>query len=204
MIDFNMNGNSSNAMAGDILNLEKGGTLDLTKRAPGIKNVKLGIGWDAANARSMYPFDLDISVFLLNANGKVTSIPADVIFYNNRDASGVHLNGDNRTGDGNGDDEIITIDFSKLPPYVEKIACYATIDQASVRNQVFGMINNSWIHLVNADTNKDLCRFDLKDNASVNNAVCFAELWNDHGNWTFKAIGEGMNGDLNVVLNKYR
>ena len=184
------------APAGVSLNLEKNTILDLAKAEPGLERVDLCAGWDLAAGG--VDFDLDIAAFMLNEAGKITS-GADVIFYNNKAAAGIQLNGDNRTGAGDGDDEIISIDLNALAPNVAKIVCTVTIDQAVARRQTFGMVNNSYVRLVNKDKGNELCRFQLKDDYSTDTAVIFAELVKDNGSWVFHAIGEGKQADLNGI-----
>lgn len=186
---------------GVTLNLAKNTVLDLTKRNPGLSKVKLGAGWDVA--QTGVDFDLDISAFLLNANGKITS-GSDVIFFNNMTAPGVHLNGDNRTGAGEGDDEIIDIDLSAISPSVTKIVFCVTIADAIARRQTFGMVNNAYVRLMDAaQGDKELCRFILKEDASTDTAVIFAELSKNGADWEFKTIGEGKQGDLNTIATIY-
>ena len=200
----NLNGNSSisNQSAG-ILNLNKNDILDLTKRNPGLKKVSLGAGWDIAN--NGLDYDLDIAAFLLNANGKVQNIPDDVIFFNNMQGQGIYLEGDNRTGAGEGDDERIRIDLESIPAHVQKIVFVVTIHEAQAKRQTFGMVENSYVRLVDLENNKrEICRFNLKENGSTATSVIFAELNRSGSEWQFKAIGEGKIADLNGVLALYQ
>lgn len=183
------------------LDLAKGLVLDLTKRNPGLKHIKAGCGWDTASMGEA--FDLDVSAFLLNANGKITS-GSDVIFYNNMSAPGIKLSGDNRTGAGEGDDETIDIDLSALPASVQKVVICVTICEAVARQQTFGMVNNSYVRLLDADNNdKDLCIFRLKEDGSTSTAMKFAELVRNGADWEFHTIGEGLQGDLNTLASYY-
>lgn len=184
------------ATPGVTLDLNKGNVLDLAKASPGLSKVTLGAGWDVSG--NGVDFDLDISVFLLNSANKITS-GADVVFYNNKTSQGVTLSGDNRTGAGDGDDETITIDLNAVPASVTKIVAAVTIDQAVARRQTFGMVNNSYIRLVNSDTNAELARFTLKDDYSIDTAVLFAELVRVDGTWNFHTLGEGKQADLNGI-----
>ena len=185
-----------------LLNLTKGSVLDLTKAAPSLKRAALGAGWDVAETGAN--FDLDISAFLLNAQGRVMNVSTDVVFFNQMVQQGIKLCGDNRTGAGDGDDERIDIELDKLAPGVEKIVFFVTIFDAQTRRQTFGMVNNSYVRLLDADQNdKELCRFELKRDASTNTAITFAEIYRENGSWKFKAIGDGCVGDLNVLLSKY-
>lgn len=193
---------ASAAANGISLDLNKGDILDITKRSPGLTKVRLGAGWDAAVAGET--FDLDISAFLLNSNGKITS-GSDVVFFNNKTAPGVTLNGDNRTGVGEGDDETIDIDLSAVSPNVEKIVFVVVIDKAQAKRQTFGMINNAYVRLINtAAGDTELCRFILKDDYSTDTGVIFAELARNGAEWEFKAVGEGKQGDLNTFAGMYQ
>ena len=184
------------ATGGVSLDLEKNTILDLAKAAPGLTKVDLCAGWDISAGGA--DFDLDISAFLLNEAGKITSA-SDVIFYNNKTAPGIHLNGDNRTGAGDGDDEVINLDLAALSPSIHKVICAVTIDQAITRRQTFGMVNNSYVRLVNSENNSELCKFQLKDDYSTDTAVVFAELVKDGSTWAFHTIGEGKQADLNGI-----
>ena len=187
--------------AGISLDLNKGAVLDLTKRNPGLKAVMVGAGWDMAVAGA--DVDLDISAFMLNSAGKITS-GGDVIFYNNMQAPGIKLSGDNRTGSGQGDDETIDVDLSQIPPQYGKIAFCVTIHEAAVRRQTFGMVSNAYIRLCDAaNGNKEVCRFSLRDDYSTSTAVIFAELKRNGGEWDFVTVGDGKQGDLNTLAAYY-
>lgn len=184
------------------LNLQKNDILDLTKKNPELEKVILGAGWDVATMGQ--DFDLDISAFLLNSNGKVGQVPNDVIFFNNKFADGVTLLGDNRTGAGDGDDERIQIDLNQIRNDIQKIVFIVTIHEAQSRRQTFGMVNNSYVRLLDAKNNeKEICRFNLKENGSTVTSVIFAELYRDGYEWYFKAIGDGKIADLNGMLGLY-
>ena len=184
------------------LNLQKNDILDLTKKNPGLEKVILGAGWDVASMGQ--DFDLDIAAFLLNENGKVGQIPNDVIFFNNKQGQGIALSGDNRTGAGEGDDETILIDLENINPSIQKIVFVVTIHEAQSRRQTFGMVNNSYVRLLDEKNNeKELCRFNLKENGSTVTSVIFAELYKDGYEWYFKAIGDGKIADLNGMLGLY-
>ena len=166
-------------------------------------NVKLAIGPTIKNG-FYYDFDLDIAAFLLNSNGKVQNIPQDVIFFNNMEAPGIVLEGDNRTGAGDGDDERITIDLSQIRSDIAKIVFVTTIHEAQAKRQTFGMVENSYIRLLDAKNNeKEVCRFNLKEDGSTSTSVIFAELFRDGFEWQFKAVGEGKMADLNGILSLY-
>ncbi|MGL4913983.1 MAG: TerD family protein [Romboutsia sp.] len=181
-----------------ILNLQKNDILDLTKRNPGLKKVTLGAGWDISNGG--VDFDIDIAAFLLDANNKFNTV-SNVIFFNNKQGQGITLSGDNRTGAGEGDDETINIDLDAIDNSIQKIVFVVTIHDAQSRRQTFGMVNNSYVRLLDTvNNNKELCRFNLKADGSTATSVLFAQLHRDMGEWQFKAVGEGKIADLNGVL----
>ena len=199
----NLNGNSSisNQSAG-ILNLNKNDILDLTKRNPGLKKVSLGAGWDIAN--NGLDYDLDIAAFLLDSNNKFNTV-SNIIFFNNKESQGISLVGDNRTGAGEGDDEVININLEEINPNIAKIVFVVTIHEAQAKRQTFGMVENSYVRLVDLENNKrEICRFNLKENGSTATSVIFAELNRKGSEWQFKAIGEGKIADLNGVLALYQ
>ena len=199
----NLNGNSSisNQSAG-ILNLNKNDILDLTKRNPGLKKVSLGAGWDIAN--NGLDYDLDIAAFLLDSNNKFNTV-SNIIFFNNKESQGISLAGDNRTGAGEGDDEVININLEEINPNIAKIVFVVTIHEAQAKRQTFGMVENSYVRLLDLENNKrEICRFNLKENGSTATSVIFAELNRKGSEWQFKAIGEGKIADLNGVLALYQ
>ena len=195
----NLNGNSSisNQSAG-ILNLNKNDILDLTKRNPGLKKVSLGAGWDIAN--NGLDYDLDIAAFLLDSNNKFNTV-SNIIFFNNKEGQGISLAGDNRTGAGEGDDERIRIDLESIPAHVQKIVFVVTIHEAQAKRQTFGMVENSYVRLLDEENNER--EFNLKENGSTVTSVIFSELYKQNGEWQFKAIGEGKIADLNGILGIY-
>ena len=185
-----------------ILNLQKNEILDLTKRNPGLKKVTLGAGWDISNGG--LDFDIDIAAFLLDANNKFNTV-SNVIFFNNKQGQGIALSGDNRTGAGEGDDETILIDLENINPSIQKIVFVVTIHEAQSRRQTFGMVNNSYVRLLDTQNNdRELCRFNLKADGSTATSVLFAELYRDMGERQFKAVGEGNIAELNGVLALYQ
>lgn len=193
-------GNVTNNAApqGGILNLNKNDVLDLTKRNPGLKHVRLGAGWDISNNGAS--FDIDIAAFLLDSNNKFNTV-SNVIFFNNKNGQGISLGADNRTGAGDGDDETMDIDLNNIDSSVVKIVFVVTIHQAMEKRQTFGMVDNSYVRLLDLDQNeKEICRFNLKENGSTATSVIFAELNRAGSEWQFKAVGEGKIADLNGVL----
>lgn len=186
------------------ISLTKGQKVDLTKNNPGLKNVLVGLGWDINRFDSGSDFDLDASAFLVQENGKVSG-DQDFIFYSNLEhPSGavVHL-GDNRTGAGDGDDEQITVDLSKVPENVARIAFTVTIYDAESRRQNFGQVANAFIRLVNADTDEEIVRYDLGEDFSIETAMVVGELYRHNGEWKFNAIGSGFHGGLAALCGHY-
>ena len=202
---INLGGMMGNAGANNnvnALNLKKNDVLNLTKKAPGLTEVILGAGWDVAS--NGFDFDLDIAAFLLNESGKVANVPEDVIFFNNMKGQGIELLGDNRTGAGDGDDERIQIDLSQIRQDIKKIVFVVTIHEAQMKRQTFGMVENSYVRLLDTKNNeKEICKFNLKENGSTATSVIFAEIHRDGYEWQFKAIGEGKIADLNGILGLY-
>ncbi|MCC3273211.1 TerD family protein [Arthrobacter zhangbolii] len=173
------------------LTLTKGNNLSLTKADPGLERALVGLGWDPRTT-SGDPFDLDASALLLGADGKVRS-QDDFIFYNQlaaKDNSVVHQ-GDNRTGQGDGDDEQILIDFSLLPADVDRVVIVVSIDQADVRHQNFGQVRDAYCRVVNQDTDAEVVRYDLSEDAAAETSMIFAEVYRNRGEWKFRAIGQG-------------
>ncbi|MEE5151930.1 TerD family protein [Pseudomonas alliivorans] len=185
------------------LTLQKGGNLSLSKTDPTLTNVLIGLGWDP-RATDGQDFDLDASAFLLGANGKVRS-EADFIFYNQlKSADGsVEHTGDNRTGAGDGDDEVVKVDLARVPADVDKIVFVVTIHEADARKQNFGQVGGSFIRVVNEKSFAEVVRYDLAEDASTETAMVFAELYRNAGEWKFRAIGQGYAGGLKAVANSY-
>jgi len=186
------------------ISLKKGQKVDLTKTNPGLKNILIGLGWDTNKYDGGKDFDLDSSVFLLGANGKVAS-DDDFVFYGNlKHKSGAveHL-GDNLTGAGEGDDEQIKIDLSLVPADVEKIDFTVTIYEAEERKQNFGQVENAFIRVMDATNNKELIRYDLGEDFSIETAVVIGELYRNKGEWKFNAIGSGFSGGLASLGKNY-
>jgi tellurium resistance protein TerD len=185
------------------ISLQKGGNVNLSKEAPGMKKMTVGLGWDV-RATDGADFDLDASAFLLNNTGKVRS-DADFIFYNQpKSADGsIQHGGDNRTGEGEGDDESVVIELAKVPADIEKISVCVTIHDAEARKQNFGMVSSAYVRCVNADSNVEVARFDLSEDASVETAMIFGEIYRHGGEWKFKAIGQGFAGGLGPLARNF-
>ena len=181
------------------ISLQKGGNISLSKTSPNLKNVLIGLGWDARST-SGDDFDLDARVFMVGANGKVRS-DADFIFYNQlRSTCGsVEHTGDNRTGDGDGDDESVKVVLDKVPAEIERLVVAVTIHEAQARSQNFGMVRGAYIRLVNIDTGDEIVRFDLTEDASVETAMIFGEVYRHNNEWKFRAVGQGYAGGLHAL-----
>jgi len=185
------------------ISLQKGGNVNLSKEAPGLAKMTIGLGWDT-RATDGAGFDLDGAVFLLNATGKVRS-DADFIFYNNlksSDGSIVH-SGDNTTGAGDGDDETVTIELGKVPADVDKIVVGVTIHEADTRRQNFGMVSKAFIRCVNADGGSEIARYDLSEDGSTEAAMVFGEVYRNGADWKFRAIGQGFQGGLGPLAKSF-
>ena len=182
------------------INLTKGQRVSLTKDNPGLSRVLVGLGWDVNKYDGQYAFDLDAEAFLLQANGKLQN-SSDLVFYNNlKHSSGavIHM-GDNLTGEGEGDDEQIEIDLSRVPAGVEKIDITVTIYEADKRKQNFGQVSNAFVRVVNQSNNQELIRYDLGEDFSIETAVIVGELYRKNGEWNFVAIGSGFKGGLHAL-----
>ncbi len=173
------------------ISLSKGQKVDLTKTNPGLTKVQIGLGWDVNKYDGGSSFDLDTAAFLLNSNGKVRD-QGDFVFYGNLShASGaVTHKGDNLTGGGDGDDEQILIDLSKVPEVYDKIVFVANIYECLSRKQHFGMIKNAFIRIVDVDTHNEICRYNLSENYDAMTAMIFGEVYWKDGKWKFNAIGQ--------------
>lgn len=193
--------------------LDKGVTFDLSKSSPNLTKLRLGLGWDAQSKVTEPSFDLDALVITLYDNKKLKSTN-DVIFYGNsalkqKDGSIVSVDnsiihhGDNLTGSGDGDDEVITIDLTRLNPDINYVLFAVTIYDANNRNQTFGQVSNSYIALYDEVSNIQLCHYNLKDSYMYDQGVIFGVLERDNNTWSFSAVGEGFQGTLNTLLEKF-
>ena len=178
------------------VSLSKGGNVSLTKEAPGLTAVAVGMGWDI-RATDGADFDLDASAFLCKADGKVRQ-DQDFVFYNNLKSveGSVEHTGDNRTGAGDGDDEVIKIDLASLPAEVEKVAFAVTIHNAESAGQTFGQVQNAFIRVVNQADDTEIARYDLTEDSSTETALIFRELYRHGSDWKFRAVGQGFAGGL--------
>lgn len=183
-----------------MISLFKGQKIDLTKGNPKLSKILIGLGWDTKKYDGGFDFDLDAAAFLLGANGKVQS-DYDFVFYNNltHSSGAVQHMGDNLTGAGDGDDEQIKIDLSKVPANIDKIAFTVTIHEADSRRQNFGQVSNAFIRIVDESNGKELIRYDLGEDFSVETAVVVGELYRQGAEWKFNAIGSGFKGGLRAL-----
>ena len=185
------------------VSLAKGGNVSLSKEAPGLRTIRVGLGWDA-RVTDGSAFDLDASVYVLGENGKVRN-NADFVFFNNLtggDGAVVHQ-GDNLTGEGEGDDEVIVVTLDKLPANVARISFAATIYEADQRRQNFGMVQNAFIRVVNDSDNKEITRYDLSEDYSTETALIFGEVYRHGAEWKFRAVGQGFEGGLAPLARNY-
>ena len=186
------------------ISLSKGAVLSLSKTEPGLKNVKVGLGWDIKRYNTGDDFDLDASVFMLGENGKVPSNNEFIFYGQPRHISGsvIHT-GDNRTGQGDGDDEAIEINLSTIPSNITKIVFTVTIHEAVARKQNFGQVENAYIRIVNEESGEEILRYDLGEDFSVENAIVVAELYRHNNEWKFNAIGSGFENNLEGLCNNF-
>jgi tellurium resistance protein TerD len=185
------------------VSLAKGGNVSLTKQAPGLSAVVIGLGWDARTT-SGQGFDLDASALMLAASGRVLS-DSHFVFFNNLispDGSVEHT-GDNLTGEGEGDDEQINVDLTRVPAEVDRIVFPVSIYEADSRRQNFGQVRNAFIRVVNAADGAELTRYDLSEDASSETAMIFGELYRHAGDWKFRAVGQGYSSGLAGIARDY-
>lgn len=186
------------------INLSKGQKVDLTKGNASLKHIMVGLGWDVNAFDSGADFDLDASAFMCGANGKCPS-EKEFVFYGNLEhpSGAVKHQGDNLTGEGDGDDEQIFVDLKAIPESVDKIAFTVTIYEAQERRQNFGQVSNAYIRIVDEDTNQELIRYDLGEDFSIETAIVVGELYRHNGEWKFNAIGSGFQGGLAALCGHY-
>lgn len=181
------------------ISLSKGGNVNLSKEAPNLENVLVGLGWDA-RATDGQDFDLDASLFMVKDDGKVPS-DAYFIFYNQPKSpeGAIEHTGDNRTGAGEGDDEAVLVTLSKVPAEVQRLVIVVTIHDADARRQNFGQVSNAFVRIVNRDNNQEVVRFDLSEDYSTETAMIFGEIYRHSGDWKFRAVGQGYSGGLRAL-----
>jgi tellurium resistance protein TerD len=178
------------------VSLTKGGNISLTKQAPGLSAVLVGLGWDARTTDGK-AFDLDASAIVCNAEGKVVS-DKHFIFFNNLSSpeGAVQHTGDNLTGEGSGDDEQVRVNLAVLPPEAARVVFPVSIYEADTAGQTFGQVRNAFIRVVNQADNAELARYDLSEEASTETAMVFGELYRNNDEWKFRAIGQGYSAGL--------
>jgi len=185
------------------ISLSKGGNVNLSKEAPGLNKIVVGLGWDS-RATDGAAFDLDASAFLVKLDAKVRT-DSDFCFYNNKVVAGgaVQHAGDNTTGAGDGDDETIKVELSKIPADLDKVVFAVTIHEAEVRKQNFGQVNHAYIRVVNEEGGQELARYDLSEDASIETSMIFGEIYRIGADWKFKAVGQGFAGGLGPLASSF-
>jgi tellurium resistance protein TerD len=185
------------------ISLSKGGNISLSKEDPGLTKILIGLGWDT-RATDGADFDLDASAFLLGAGDKVRG-DHDFIFYNQLKSSdgSVEHTGDNRTGEGDGDDEALKVNLAGVPADIQKVAIAVTIHDGESRKQNFGMVQNAFIRVVNDLTGVEIARYDLTEDYSVETALTFGEVYRHGAEWKFRAVGQGYQGGLGPLARNY-
>lgn len=185
------------------ISLQKGGNVNLSKTDPNLKQVLLGLGWDARSSDGV-DFDLDASIFMVTENGRVRT-DNDFIFYGQlRSICGsIEHTGDNRTGAGDGDDEGLKIKLDQIPKEITRLVVAVTIHDALMRKQNFGMVHDAFIRLMNIETNIELARFDLSEDYSTETAMIFGEVYRYGSEWKFKAVGQGFAGGLHALATQH-
>jgi len=185
------------------VSLSKGGNVSLSKEAPGLTKILIGLGWDTRTTDGT-DFDLDASVFLTTAAGTVRN-DSDFIFYNNLKSvdGSVEHTGDNRTGEGDGDDESVKVTLVSVPADIQKLVVAVTIHDAQARNQSFGQVDNAFMRIVNGDSNAEIARYDLSEDASTETAMIFGEVYRNGAEWKFRAVGQGFTGGLGPLAKNF-
>ena len=185
------------------ISLSKGGNVSLSKTDPNLKNMIVGLGWDARPTAGA-DFDLDASAFMVKDDGKVRS-DSDFIFYNQMKSScgSIEHTGDNRTGAGDGDDEAVIVLLDKIPADIQRVVFCVTIHDAEMRKQNFGQVSHAYVRVVNKDSNNEVARYDLSEDASIETAMVFGEIYRHSGEWKFKAVGQGYAGGLAALAKNY-
>ncbi|MDR5745055.1 TerD family protein [Caballeronia sp. LZ029] len=185
------------------VSLSKGGNISLSKSAPSLSRILVGLGWEA-RVTDGDDYDLDASAFMVAESGKVRS-DEDFIFYNQLSShcGSVEHTGDDRTGAGAGDDEALQIDLTLVPNHVKRIVVCVTIDEAEARRQNFGQVSGAFMRIVNLDNDVEIARFDLSEDYSTETAMIFGEVYRYNDEWKFKAIGQGYAGGLEALCGQF-
>lgn len=193
------------------VNLSKGQRINLSKEVEGLSKIMVGLGWDAAKQSggilnhlfgpTSYSIDCDASAITMGNGNKYRAC----IYYGNLSEDNVYHHGDNLTGDGDGDDEQITVDLAHLSSEIERIVFVVNIYNCTERKQDFGLIKNAYIRLVDESTGKEICKYNLSDDYAGKTAMIFAEVYRNNGEWKFNAIGQGTNdASISQLINRYR
>lgn len=189
------------------VSLAKGQRVSLEKVAPGLSEIFIGLGWDTKATDGGFDFDLDASLFLLGNSDKLIS-DNHFIFYNNLTSpdadKSVEHTGDNLTGEGDGDDEVIKVNLKKVPSNIQKAVVVVTIHEAEQRSQNFGQVDNAYVRIVDSKTGKEAIRYDLTEDCSIETAMIMAELYRKDGEWRVNAVGAGYQGGLQALLDRYQ
>lgn len=185
------------------LSLQKGGNLSLSKTDPSLTRILIGLGWDERSTDGV-DFDLDASAFLLTASSSVRNDTA-FIFYNQLKSidGSVQHTGDNRTGQGDGDDESLKVDLEKVPSEIQKVVFTVTIHEAELRRQNFGQVANAFIRVVNDLSGIEIVRYNLAEDYSTETAMVFGELYRYNQEWKFRAVGQGYAGGLKAMCGQF-
>ncbi len=185
------------------VSLAKGANVSLSKSDPSLRQIAVGLGWDARSTHGD-GFDLDAMAFMVKEDGKVRS-ERDFVFYNNliSGCGSVNHTGDNLTGAGDGDDEVVEVDLTKVPSDISKVVFAVTIHDADARHQNFGMVGSAFIRIVNSLSGAEIARFDLSEEASTETAMLFGEIYRYSGEWKFRAIGQGFRGGIMALLQSH-
>jgi tellurium resistance protein TerD len=189
------------------INLSKGQRISLEKASPGLKQIFIGLGWDVNVTDTGGDFDIDASLFLIDSSEKLIS-DQHFIFYNNPNSpepeQSIQQRGDNRTGAGEGDDEIIDVNLKTVPTEIDKVVIAVTIHEADKRLQNFGQVSNAFVRIVNAENEEEVIRYDLTEDFSVETALIMAELYRKDGEWRMNAVGAGYGGGLQALVDRYQ
>jgi tellurium resistance protein TerD len=185
------------------VSLSKGGNVSLTKEAPGMTAILAGLGWDARTTTGA-DFDLDASALMVDANGKILG-DSYFIFFNNLNSpdGSVQHTGDNLTGEGDGDDEVIKMNLATVPAEVDKVVVAVSIYDADNRGQSFGQVRNAYMRVVNQADNSEIARYDLSEDASTETAMIFGEIYRNGAEWKFRAVGQGYSSGLAGIARDY-
>ena len=189
---------------GGILNLQKNDFLDLSKVGSTLENIRVSAGWDVNKWGSDY--DLDLCAVLLGADGRLVRNTKNLVYYGSKQGEGVQLDHDNLTGEGDGDDENMFVNFSRISPEVHKVIVCVVIYSARTRGQSFKNVRNAYVRLVDQATRpeKEICRYNLTEDGGNATAVQFAELTRNPNGWSFKALGNYVNASIEDIRNSYR